>query len=356
MIETKDATKIRLTITPDYVADWGFWEACRELLQNSIDQQATDARSKPIFSYDEQGQSLYIGATHCHLERNTLLLGQTTKRDDASQIGNFGEGYKLALLVLTRLQYEVIIENGNETWIASIEEDADFGTDVLTITIHHGQDNRDGVIFGLRDVTPDAYGSIHKNYLMNQPENRILDEAYLRGRIFVGGLFVCKIDPLKFGYNFSPHRVKLNRDRSMVSEWEVKYEAAKLWTESEDFDQVYELAEAGAPDVEQLEGHLQYGSRPTMSRAIAERYAKENGAAVPIAVESEREWFRGAVRIVPTPLRNLLHRVHGFAMCAETESPKAVLETFRTKWRHAIDGEMRRDLDQVIKQSEQWIS
>ena len=46
--------KIELTITPNYVSDWSFQDALRELIQNGIDQQTLDPKNVFEISYDEQ--------------------------------------------------------------------------------------------------------------------------------------------------------------------------------------------------------------------------------------------------------------------------------------------------------------
>ena len=54
------------------------------------------------------------------LKVNTLLLGCTSKEDDTLTVGQFGEGYKIASLVLNRLGKAFTIYNNmeNEIWIA----------------------------------------------------------------------------------------------------------------------------------------------------------------------------------------------------------------------------------------------
>ena len=41
-----------LTISPDYVKDWGVNDAIRELLQNAIDQESLDKDNAKSIDYD----------------------------------------------------------------------------------------------------------------------------------------------------------------------------------------------------------------------------------------------------------------------------------------------------------------
>lgn len=88
---------IELSLSPKYVSGWGVEEAVREILQNAIDQKADGAEVS--VSYDRE--TLSILTDGARLKTSTLLLGESGK-DDERYIGKYGEGYKLALLVLTR--------------------------------------------------------------------------------------------------------------------------------------------------------------------------------------------------------------------------------------------------------------
>ena len=41
----KNNKAIELTITPNYVSDWDFCDAVRELIQNGIDQETLDSEN-----------------------------------------------------------------------------------------------------------------------------------------------------------------------------------------------------------------------------------------------------------------------------------------------------------------------
>ena len=95
-------SKIELTISPNYVPTWTYLDAVRELFQNALDQEEQNPENVMRWSYDEDALSLTISNAHSTLSIASLLLGQTSKADDKSTIGQFGEGYKIATLVLLR--------------------------------------------------------------------------------------------------------------------------------------------------------------------------------------------------------------------------------------------------------------
>ena len=84
-----------LSLTRGYVVSWGLREAVREIIQNALDSDSD-------FGYAIDGDTLTVISRYASLSPQTLLLGSSNKGGDISSIGQFGEGYKLALLVLTR--------------------------------------------------------------------------------------------------------------------------------------------------------------------------------------------------------------------------------------------------------------
>lgn len=339
-----------LSLTPDYVLEWGFWSAVRELLQNAIDQHRNDPQCRVVFEYDAEARCLTVGATACRLEPRTLLLGVTSKAFDRNAIGQFGEGYKLALLVLARSSYEVVIANGDETWTPSFEYSDEYGTSVLSIARAQADESTNGVLFSIRDVSQANFADVVERYLPNVPTDRILYEDHHKGRVFVAGLFVCKMD-LEYGYNFAPGRIKLDRDRGMASSFDVSWEASKLWEQSGDKEALYENLKEGIPDT----SYLQLRS-PVTNDYVVSQYLAETPTAIPVATDKEAQVLIGKghhVRRVPVALRDLLRRMHDFVFDQEG-TPTELLETFSEQYRRQLNDEARRELDKIIKMSLRW--
>ena len=72
--------KYELSISADYVPEWGVTEAVREFFQNAIDEKRRDSENSMFFDYDPNGQVIRIGNRHSDLDIKTLLFGESTKR------------------------------------------------------------------------------------------------------------------------------------------------------------------------------------------------------------------------------------------------------------------------------------
>lgn len=117
----KDETAINsyeLTLTPNYVSDWNFNDALRELIQNGTDQEVLDPDNEFQIDYSQKEKVLRLKNRKSVLKINTLLLGRSSKANNEDTVGQFGEGYKIAALVLNRLGKTFTIYNNekNEVW------------------------------------------------------------------------------------------------------------------------------------------------------------------------------------------------------------------------------------------------
>ena len=93
--------KYELTLTSSYVQDWDFPMAVRELIQNGVDQETVHPNA--AFSIEYEDGTIRLTNRNTKLRCNTLLLGRSSKQRSDETVGQFGEGYKIAALVLTRL-------------------------------------------------------------------------------------------------------------------------------------------------------------------------------------------------------------------------------------------------------------
>lgn len=217
--------KYELSLSRNYVSNWGVQEAIRELLQN-----AKDSDGEENIEIDKSSNSIFITNKDTTISSSTLLLGNTTKKDDLDKIGQFGEGYKLAILVLLREGKNIIIYNGQKIWIPSFEHSDIFDCEVLCITENENNDNNDlrFEISGFSEIelnelekqflgiNGQAYQSIHTSY------GEILIDPDFKGKIFVNGLPVYNDDNFNYGYNFEARYVNLDRDRKSINIRELK--------------------------------------------------------------------------------------------------------------------------------------
>lgn len=311
--------KIELTISPDYVPSWTIADAVRELFQNSLDQEAVHEDNKCSWSYEDD--TLRISNRTSTLTASSLLLGSSTKVNDVRTIGQFGEGYKIAALVLLRNNKTVTVYNygAREIWRPRFVNSRKFGGRVLTFFIEK---------IAAWDKVPDNSLTIEVGGITQQefdeqilPTNLHLKPGYnvvtstdigdaidLAGKIFVNGLYVCDSEELVFGYNFKPEHIKLDRDRKMVSTFEVRWLTSKLWDKSPDElqDTVIRMLQSGASDVAYL-SDVSWTSSWRNTAYDSFRYAYGD-LAVPVATQIEMsvvpEGYTGI--IVPESYQKLI--------------------------------------------------
>lgn len=261
--------KYELSLSRDYVPDWTIVDGVREIFQNALDQQTTVEDNEMFFDYDEESQILSIGNKKSVLNPSTLLLGSSSKRGDDNTIGQFGEGYKVATLVLTRNDKQVIFYNygAKEVWRPRFVKSRRYNADVLTFFTDKkyiwNKVPHSNLIITIDNISKEEHLLIMESNLHLSPAKEsietefgqiLLDEDQ-KGKVYVNGLFVCEHEPYQCGYNFRPSHIKLDRDRKLVSDFHLQWLASKMWSKcdtDEMTDKAAHLAMIGAADVKFL--------------------------------------------------------------------------------------------------------
>lgn len=265
-----------LSLTKEYVSRWGMAEACRELIQNALDSSAP---FKYEFKKENDGSNtLLLTSEGIRLAPHTLLLGATGKLHSSDTIGSFGEGYKLALLVLVRLNYPITILNGPVEWIPFFQFSRDFGYEQLVIEESPlTQIVNNSLIFRVGNLSDLDVEEIRKCCLRMQgdigairttPMGEILLDR--PGELYVGDLFVCKTE-MEYGYNVLPRYLKLERDRQTVDGWDLKCLTRDMWYSTLDYDEIATLIARETPDL----SYARY-SAPEMVKEACYEHFKEH--------------------------------------------------------------------------------
>jgi len=310
---------IKLTMTDGYVNDWGTWEAVRELAQNAMDH-ADKTNTKMKLGYNRGAKQFIVSSKDIKLDVKTLLLGSSTKNTDKTMRGQFGEGYKLAILALLRLGNTVVIHNADEIWIPSFEYDEDFGADLLTITINKKKTVNKDLTFVIGKMNIEQANEISGRLIIdnnkvagyNSPYGKVLTETRFLNQIFVGGIYVCTPNiKLEHGYNFKPIYVTLGRDRGLIDSFDVQWLASRCWANIDKDDKLKEAeSEAVKLIISGSHSMSYYGSSSYNSRIteqVAEQfYSDKPVTAVPVCSQKEfdktlRE-YENAVPIITEPV------------------------------------------------------
>lgn len=240
-------SKFELTISTNYVPDWTFIEAFRELFQNAIDNEIENPENKMEFEFNDN--TIRISNKTSVLEIDSLLLGNSTKQNSINTIGKHGEGYKIAFMVLLREGKGVKVYNygKREIWEARLVKSKRFNGELIpTIFVQKEavwkKVPNNNLIIEVTDVSELEFKEIKRKNLNLQSDveyvevegfGRILtDKDKEAGNIYVKGLFICNNPSLKYGYDFEPKVIQLDRDRKLMSDFNIQWNSSSLWKET----------------------------------------------------------------------------------------------------------------------------
>lgn len=291
------ARSYELSISENYVPSWGVTEAVREFFQNALDEATRDADNEMFCSYDPENQILRIGNKHGKLDPKTLLFGYTEKNDNAEMIGNHGEGYKIATVVLLRLNKQITFYNYGyrQVWRPRFVNSRKYGVKVPTFfvdTKHAWQSVPDNdLVIEIAGITEEEYAAIvDSNLHLGSKEYDCIETSYgqliktesYKGKIFVGGLFICTDPRIDLGVNFKPAVVRIERDRSMVDSFDVQWYLARMIEQSKDKELIKSSMSTYA-------GHfISYSYIDNVGDDIARDFLGEHGYdAVPVSDQKD---------------------------------------------------------------------
>jgi hypothetical protein len=224
------------------------------------------------------------------LSPKTLILGMSGKRGDVTSVGGFGEGYKVALVVLLRNGVDVVIYNGDKKWTPSFEWSYQFQEDMLTITEtdYSGQD----LTFSLSGLNKEDIDQAIENCLYLQEDlghvwygtrGKVFDGV--RGKLYVGGLYVCEIKGAKYSYDFKPQYLPLNRDRKTPEFWDINKNTSELLKEVFPAEDVVDMVLERAADV----SYMEYHSNASISEACYNNFVSKYVDAIVAENYEEQE-------------------------------------------------------------------
>lgn len=351
--------RYELTLSPDYVKHWTLMHAVRELLQNGLDQQIENPDN--VFSYKFGENELTISNKESILSKSTLLLGNTTKADNEETIGQFGEGYKLALLVLTRLGYKTCINNYHEkeTWTPKIINSRRYKSKLLVIDISSSlfkkkHSNLEVIVEGL---TAEDIENLKKSTLVMQDYNshkagsgQILTDERHKGEIFINGLYICNNTEAGYGYNFGPDMIKVDRDRQLVSDFELFWNTSFLWKQVKDVDVVTDVVLSGIKDISFIQ-NISY----ELTQAIGTKFFNKYGTSLKPVHSGVTTG--GSTIIVPEFLYNILKNSDiNKDVFEEKPPPELLLQTFYDKhiYEQGFGDEFLEDFEVLIEKSRGW--
>ena len=269
-----------ITISPNYVSNWGINEAIREILQNAIDADKNGYKKSIYYS----GDTLYINNEGISLSAKDLILGCSSKSDQDGMIGKYGEGFKLALVVLLRKGMNVYVDNNDKLWSPSFKVSEQFGTQVLNIE-ESDNGRGEGLTFVISPVDQQLYNSLLNYFpcidesfgnVVNCENGQILLDKQFKGKMYVEGLYIQTDDNFQYGYNFNSDVVELDRDRKAINYYELRaLTAQSIVTAEECNKEIFDAITKSCVDVRDIEDVIDEASESFLEE-YREQFYYEN--------------------------------------------------------------------------------
>lgn len=230
---TTELSTHSMNLNPKYVGDWGAFEAARELYANGMD---ADPDGCTIATANDNEFHVYT-RTSPTLE-NVLCIGSGTKDRESDDIGQFGEGIKLAALAACRTEGASLIveaEFGEVTY--SLLTPEHYTTAVLHAHIDTTKKRDKGCL--VRLVYVDVCRSVLGKFLSRDakigPQKKPGKANVVRGvctpvgntNIFVKGIWVATLEESSV-YDWNLKDAGINRDRVVISEYLSRHEIGSM--------------------------------------------------------------------------------------------------------------------------------
>lgn len=331
---------IKFGISENYVPNWGVVQAIREIYQNFIDYGEFEIVINRI---TDTHSSVTISNNFSPENWEFLKIGFSKKKEGS--VGQHGEGLKLAGLIFKRSNKMFRIYTPIGRASAAFYEDERLGTcyglDISEMTsdkfeVYFEADNKDLEMF------QDGYVK-KEDILQSSFYGNIVDKK--AGNIYVGGLYVCKIERLKYAIDFKPQYVELGRDRDVPSTWDIEYYTNQIVNLCSD------KLEFKASDVNNREFNV--GSIPD---ELSEKFKPAYTDAGDIIMKSGKTIVTD-IDVIKKISRNpvvakRVEKLKYIAMFKTKKVPSTVLQELKDSLNLSVEEKVR--FDTIIKLSRGW--
>lgn len=234
--------KYDLNLSDKYVKNWGIWEVGREIISNAI-----DADSKGYEVEVVNPDCIRVFTKTCPEFGHIKVIGSGTKTDAGETIGQFGEGFKLAALVCTRLggKFNLVCSKFKASF--SLETCELSNENVLQMSVEEGTSGYKGCdvyiqLAGIADA-------IKGKFLTDAKIGPIKKDEYSPIKIYLKGVFVQQHkDESIFDWNLK--NIGINRDRNVLSIYDCSNAVVYWLNDNADLKFVTKLLKAPSSSFE----------------------------------------------------------------------------------------------------------
>jgi len=217
------------TISLKYRSQWGLWEAIREILQNCLDE----VESLPDITVNDNGDLVIRDYGNGCSIRQFLVLGVSEKSSDDKR-GKYGEGVKIALMIMKRLGYDVLIKSRD--WICKLELEEFEGEPVITYYYKENGSPITGVEITISGLSKTQVTKLMTGKIVSDEINTIVNDP-VYGKMMTNKEYINKIynkrifvsdahKPTKYGYDF--YHLTLNTDRNYADPWSLGFQLGNI--------------------------------------------------------------------------------------------------------------------------------
>lgn len=368
-------SKYELTISTGYVPDWGIVEAMREIFQNALDNEISNPENVMGWSFEDG--TIRVSNKTSKLKVESLLLGCSTKTNDKNTIGKWGEGYKIAFMVLLRNNKKIKVYNygAREVWDVKLVKSKRYNGQLITTVFVDKEPvwrkiPEADLIIEVSGITDDEYKMIQqknlhlredtvKNFNCKDIGSILLDESE-RGNIYVKGLFITNLDRLVYGYNFEPSVIDLDRDRRMINAFDIQWQSSRLWikagqTSEELLNKALDLIENNEFDTSYVSNISAFDSRKLADGVAKRFYSKYGDNAVPVTNNHDYDYIKNIEKanpiIVTTKIAEMIER-----SSIVSEESKICIGSLQERFRKFLEKIEGKLTDEELNEFESLIS
>lgn len=263
--------RFETNISANYLPNWDELYVVKEFLQNVV-------YAKSILQDDisivHDGEYAIITNNPSGFTKDKLLIGESAQRDVAGSPGNFGEGFKIALVAANRLDMDVHIRtNGFD--VTSALEPSSLNKEVKSLVFYiEDTDINEGTTFRVKctaEILEEAktYFAVLQGLDPERTKTNSLMEDF--SGVYSNGVKITDT-PARYGYNFTNSDL-INRDRSTVDMEKLKESTSQILQQISDEEVITNIVQGISEDDGLLESQagIIYSTSTLVWRKVIEK-------------------------------------------------------------------------------------